>query len=291
MKKQILIFLILATVTATSLYMYNNQTSKVKESIIYFPIDPSVTFTSADTKVILLEEKDEDEYEIQWKVNSTLGKEAYLRQDISLLYEDGMLKDTMSKWVENTDTLQQNKIVTNEDSGHFEAISFHHAELHYPNDIIKSAQTMSYDQLYVIDTPLQPLESFKTPENEEDLNNKKMLDHATNQQLKVVWHNLIRHYNVSIENYYVLPLTKLYDYSKLPLPGLSKEKTDQVIGGLWEGIYKNYFLGVKSPNGEIESPIGSSLPLILISKDMTHLMLLTETKSGQNVQLIQYINP
>ncbi len=291
MKRKRILFILVAAVTATSFYMYHNQSSDVKESIIYFPIDPDVSFSNANTKVNILEEKDEDEYTVQWKVDSTLGKEAYLRQDISLLYEDGMLRDTLSKWEQDTDTLQQKKIITNEDSGHFEAISFHHAELHYPNDIIKSAQTMSYDELYVIDSPLQPLESFKTPETKEDEINKKVLDHATNQQLKVIWHNLIKYFNIPVENYYMIPLTKLYDYSMVPLPGLSKEKTDQVIGGLWEGIYKNYFLGVKNETGEVESPIGSSLPLILVSKDMTHLLVLTETKSGRNVQLVQYIDP
>ncbi|MGM7701978.1 hypothetical protein ACSVDE_09625 [Pseudalkalibacillus sp. Hm43] len=291
MKRKRILFILLAAVTATSFYMYHNQSSDVKESIIYFPIDPDVSFSNANTKVNILEEKDEDEYTVQWKVDSTLGKKAYLRQDISLLYEDGMLRDTLSKWEQEADTLQQKKIITNEDSGHFEAISFHHAELHHPNDIIKSAQTMSYDELYVIDSPLQPLESFKTPETKEDEINKKVLDHATNQQLKVIWHNLIKYFNVPVENYYMIPLTKLYDYSMVPLPGLSKEKTDQVIGGLWEGIYKNYFLGVKNETGEVESPIGSSLPLILVSKDMTHLLVLTETKSGRNVQLVQYIDP
>lgn len=291
MKRKLTIFILLAAITATSFYMYHNQTTSVKESIIYFPIDPTVSFKTADTKVNILEEKDEDEYTVQWKVNSTLGKKAYLRQDISLLYEDGILNDKLSKWVENEDVLQQKKIITSEDSGHYEAISFHHAEIHYPNDVIKSAQTMSYDQLYVIDSPLQPLESFKTPETEEDAINKKVLDHATNQQLKVIWHNLIKYFNIPVENYYMIPLTKIYDYSVIPLPGLTKEKTDQVIGGLWEGIYKNYFLGIKNETGEIESPIGSSLPLILVSKDMTHLLFLTETKSGRNVQFIQYINP
>jgi hypothetical protein len=270
--------------------MYHNQTTDIKESIIFFPIDPNVSFTSADTHVNILEEKDEDEYTVRWTVDSALGKEAYLRQDLSLLYEDGMLNDTMSKWVENEDALKQQKIITSEDSGHYEAISFHHAELHYPNDIIKSAQTMSYDELYVIDSPLQPLESFKEPETEEDAFNKKVLDHATDQQLRVIWHNLINHFNIPVENYYMMPLTKIYDYSFIPLPGLTKEKTDQVIGGLWEGIYKNYFLGIKDESGQAESPIGSSLPLILISKDMTHLLFITETKSGRNVQFIQYFN-
>ncbi|WP_349407812.1 hypothetical protein [Pseudalkalibacillus sp. SCS-8] len=290
--KRMMIFLILfAAISAASLYMYHNQTDEVKESIIYFPIDPTVTFKSADTVLKILEEKDEDEYTIQWKVNSELGKTAYLRQDISLLYEDGLLKGKLSKWMENEDVLQQKEIVTNEDSGHFEAISFHHAELHYPNDIIKSAQTMSYDQLYVIDSPLQPLESFKTPETKQDEINKKILDHATNQQMKVIWHNLIKHFNIQVDHYYMMPLTKISDYDSIPLPGLTKEKTDQVIGGLWEGIYKNYFLGIKDGAGEIESPIGSSLPLILISKDMSHLLFLTETQSGRNVQFVQFIDP
>ncbi|WLD92066.1 hypothetical protein [Alkalihalobacillus sp. AL-G] len=289
MKKQITIVGILATIIGVSLYIHDNQNDKIKESIIFFPIDPSVAFTSANTSLTLLEEKDEDEYSIRWRTNSTIGKKAYLRQDITLLFEDGRLKDTMSKWMENIDRLEQEKTISSEDSGHFEAISFHHAELHYPNDIIKSAQTMSYDQLYVIDTPLQPLESFETPETFEDENNKKVLDHATAQQLKMVWDSLIQYYNIPIENYFMIPMTDLEIYAKHPLPGITQEKTDKIIGGLWEGIYKNYFLGVKS-EGEIESPIGSSLPLLLFHKDMSHLLFLTKTESGKEVQFIQFID-
>ncbi|MCF6137905.1 hypothetical protein [Pseudalkalibacillus berkeleyi] len=290
MKRKQYMFAILVIITSLFLFFYFNHSSDVKESIIYFPIDPKIFFEKTDTVLNVPKKHDEDEYTIQWDVESTLGKKAYLRQDISLLFEDGMLKETLSKWGENTNQILQEKTINNEDSGHFEAISFHHAELHYPNDVIRSAQSMSYDQLYVIDSPLKPLESFKDPETEEDKINKKILDHATNQQLKVIWHNLIKYFNVPVDNYYMIPLTKIYDYSYIPLPGLTKEKTDQIIGGLWEGIYKNYFLGIKNDKGEIEPPNGSSLPLILLSKDMTHLLFLTETKSGSNIQLVQYLN-
>ncbi|WP_257345855.1 hypothetical protein [Pseudalkalibacillus decolorationis] len=290
MKKLAIIAGILVTIIGVFLYFHDNQNNKIKESIIFFPIDSSVTFTSASTTLKLLEEEDEDEYSIRWKVNSTIGKDAYLRQDISLLFEDGRLKETSSRWTEDTDKIEQEKTMMSEDSGHFEAISFHHAELHYPNDVIKSAQTMSYDQLYVIDTPLQPLESFKTPETVEDKDNKKILDHATDQQLKMVWDSLINYYNIPTDEYFMIPFTQLVMYTNHSLPGLSKEKTDKVVGGLWEGIYKNYFLGVKY-EGHIESPIGSTMPLLLFHKNMSHLIFLSKTASGKEVQFIQFIDP
>lgn len=288
MNKQMIVIIILASIIGVSFYVHHNQNDEIKESIIFFPIDPTVSFQSAATSLKLVDEKDEDEYSIRWKTSSNIGKKAYLRQDISLLYEDGRLKDRMSRWMENADKLEQEKTITNEDSGHFEAISFHHAELHYPNDVIKSAQMMSYDQLYVIDTPLQPLDSFKTPNTPEEAHNKKVLDNATDQQVRMVWGSLINYYNIPVENYLMIPLTDLTPYSKLPLPGITQEKTDKIIGGLWEGIYKNYFLGI-NVEGKIESPIGSSLPLILFHKNMSHLLFLTKTASGKPVQFIQFI--
>lgn len=273
-----------------ALILVNTNSNPVRESFIYFPPDPDTTFESASTSLSILTQEDEDEYTLSWKTESKTSETAYLRQDISLLYEEGRLLETMSIWKENTDFLSQQKKITSEDSGHYEAITYHYGEIHYPNDVIKSAQAMSYDQLYVIDSPMTPLETFKTPTSEEEIEWKKLLDHAASQQSQLVFKTLVNNYQLIPEDYYIIPLTKLHLYQDAPLPGLSVKESVDAIGGIWEGLYKYYFLGIQPEEDEIESPIGSTIPFILLHKESPYLLVLYQTKSGKNVQLIQYLN-
>jgi uncharacterized membrane-anchored protein len=288
MKKRLLFFTCFIIILILTILIINKQKDSTIESIIYFPIDPSISFKGASTTLNLIEQVDEDEYKLKWLARSEVNKPVYLRQDISLLFEDGRLKDIMSKWEEDTAVISQEKEISSEDSGHFESISFHHAEVHYANDIIKSAQKMSYDDLYVIASPLHPLESFKIPSTEKEKDDQTVLDHATNQQLHHIWEGLIKYYNIPVENYLYFPLTKIHFYNEHLFPNMDKTETDAAIGGLWEGLYKNYFLGINVSEEKSISPIGSSLPLVLISKDSTHIIILTETSEGDKVQFIQY---
>lgn len=289
MKIRLLLFTCFIIILILTILIIISKKDTTLESITYFPIDESLTFKDAKTIIELIDQIDEDEYELKWSTTSEVNKPVYLRQDISLLYEDGHLKDIMSKWEEEKAVISQKKKLTSEDSGHFEAISFHHAEVHYPNDVIRSAQTMSYDDLYIIASPLHPLVSFKIPSSPEEKENQFVLDHATNQQLHNSWQELINYYNIPIEKYLPLPLTKLHFYNEETLPNMNKTQTNAAIGGLWEGLYKNYFLGINISANRTVSPIGSILPLILISKDATHIIILTETVEGEKVQFIQYI--
>jgi hypothetical protein len=268
--------------------IYKNQIEPIRESLIFFPIDENASFVQSASSINITEQNDEDDYTLGWVVESTLNQDAYLRHDISLLFEDGRLKDTLSSWKENTKTVKQQKEVKSEDSGHFETISYHHAELHYSNDVIKSAQQMSYDELYVTASPLHPLESFKKASTEKEKHDQQVLDHATQQQLKQIWNSLLEYYNIPVDNYHLLPLSELDYYNNHPFPSMSQEQTAVKIGGLWEGLYKNYLLEIKLSPEKTEDPIGSSMPLVVLSKDASHLMVLLQTKSGENVQLVQY---
>ncbi|WP_347549609.1 hypothetical protein ABFG93_19165 [Pseudalkalibacillus hwajinpoensis] len=273
-----------------ALILVNTNSNPIRESFTYFPPDPDVTFESASTSLTILTQEDEDEYTLNWKSESTLSESAYLRQDLSFLYEEGRLIDTMSTWKENTASINQKKKFTSEDSGHYETISYHYGEIHYPNDVIKSAQEMSYDQLYVIDSPMTPLESFKTAHTEEEKEWEFILDHALVQQFQHVFKEIITEYQIRPEDYYIIPLTELHLYQEKALPGLSKEQSTDTIGGIWEGLYRNYFLGIQASEGQTASPIGSTIPLLLLHKQSPYLLVLFQTDSGENIQLIQYLN-
>ncbi|RBW70557.1 hypothetical protein [Bacillus taeanensis] len=288
MKKHIVMLVILLALISILLLCFIKKDT-VKETIIFFPLDETVHFTNAKTNLTLLKQTDEDEYTVKWLTSASLAQPVYLRQDISLLYEDGYLIDTFSKWKENANELEQIKRINSEDSSHFQSISFHHAEIHYPNDIIKSSQMMSYDELYVIDSPMSPLESFKQPQTKQEEEWQKILDHAKNQHIQVVWESLLRYYQIPIQKYNMISLTNLYRYNTSPLPGLTQQQTNEALGRLWEGLYKNYFLGYKKQNGQVVSPIESSIPLVLIDKQATHLIVLFQLQDGSKVQLLQHL--
>ncbi|OZM57681.1 hypothetical protein CIB95_04740 [Lottiidibacillus patelloidae] len=284
-----ILLLCILTLCYSTYYFLSNDKVEVEESLIFFPIDPDVQFIEATSNVYLLDQEDEDEYTIKFLSQSRLDRKAYLRQDLSFVFEDGILAATLSKWKENASTIKQKKEINGEDSSYYETVTFHHAEIHYPDDIIKSSQIMSYDFLYVIDSPLSPLEAFKIPETNLEREWKFILDNTRKQQLQYVWGKLLEASALNASDYYAMPLTALINYNDKTLPNLTKKQSQKAIGGLWEGIYKNYFLGIKEEDGSISSPIGSSLPLILLDKQSTHFIILFETKSGKNVKLIQKI--
>ncbi|WP_141431590.1 hypothetical protein [Bacillus sp. 03113] len=288
MKKKLIIFLIALGIMSTVMFMFQKN-DQVEESIIFFPIDSSISFKLTKTDLSLPERTNTNDYSFLWKVTSILEQKAYLRQDISLLYKNGRLISKMGKWEQNTDTIVQDKSVQSQESGQYMAISFHHAELHPENEQIFSAQQISEDLLYVIDSSFSPFSAFHQPKKKEEKEWKHILDQITNQDLAYSWQKGIETYHINKENYFFIPLSKLINYQNFPLPSFSKEKTDQIIGQLWEGLYKNYFLGIQKKNGSFIDPVGSKMPLILLSKDRTHLLVLFEASDGEMILLRQHI--
>jgi hypothetical protein len=290
MKSKVKLLLTILLVAVFSLimtrFLYSHE---ARESLTYFPIDPTLAFLSTETKLTLLNEKDSDEYIVEWESYSETDKKVYLRQDISFLFVDGVLLDTMSDWKEDVSVMEKKKKLKGEDSSLFQTISLHHAEVHLQDDQIKSAQKMTSDDLYVIDSSFSPLESFRTPENKEHEEWKKILDHVIGQHLQYSWNELLRHFKLNRQQYHELTILDLVEYNEKSLPGLDQQTSQKVMGRLWEGLYKNYLLGIQlSPNESI-SPIGSKIPLILLSKDGTHLYILIEGKNGEKVKLVQEI--
>ncbi|WP_045517621.1 hypothetical protein [Neobacillus niacini] len=268
------IFLILAF----GIYQYT--TPKAQESITYFPIDPKVTFKSLQTKLTLM---DKPANTILWKEHSTLDRKAYLRQDAALLYANGRLLDELWNWKQNTAVLEQEKRITIDKSALLQAITFHYAELHENEDQIFSSQSMSSDQFYFV----KPSHSFKSAKTEDENKWKKQLDEHTQRMLQLSWNKGLRHFSINLKNYQAYPLSQFNELAKDVLPGFTKSETARIVGNLWEGLYKNYILGIKKADGTSANPKGSTLPLILIATDKTHLLVLTETSSGEPILLRQ----
>lgn len=262
---------------------------KAVESLIFFPIDPNINIKEADTSLHLLKSKDNDEYVLNWEVSSNTGDPVYLRQDISLLFADGRLKAVLSDWKDNSSELTQYATYTGKDSSHFVALTFHHGEIHHNDETITSTHRMSKDLIYVIDSSFSPLQSFKDANTQEQREWKEVLDKVTAQQLAYTWEKAVDFFDIHIQNYDLYTLEEIMDLQEKGLPGIDNARSKEIVGRLWEGLYKEYFLGIKTAAGTTIPPIDSSLPLILISKDYMHLLVLFETREGESVKLIQHL--
>lgn len=262
-----------------TLYLINMD----KQAISFFPLDDTHTFNYADTKISLIGEEGTNQYEMQWDVHSQSDTELAMRQDVSLLFVNGRLKGVRSKWQQDTDKIDINQNFIGQDSNHYESISFHQGEIHIDDNTIRSIQRMSHDDLYVIDSPSEPIASFKEPANEYEKEWKEVLKRTSNQQLIYQWQQLMYYFNVDSSDYYAIPLTNLILYEDTPLPNMTKQESNQVIGQLWEGLYKNYIIPALDPPND---KLSSFVPIILIDKEAKHLLVLFEL-NGKKEQLIQ----
>lgn len=275
-------FVLSIAIWSTLKYISNEP--KVQESITFFKIDPKATFKKAETTLILTGRNT-----LHWKIVSSLNQKAYLRQDAGLLYENGRLMGEQHAWKQNTAALTQEKQMDIKQNAYLQAISFHHAELHEKGGQIFSSQTVSEDQIYVITEGSNTPASFHTPGTKEQTEWKQSLDEQTERMLRYSWNKGIRHFSVQLKDYQAFPLNRFNKKAKGSLPGFTKEETAEIMGRLWEGLYKNYILGIKKADGTSVNPAGSTIPLILLANNKSHLLVITETAAGEPILLRQQI--
>jgi hypothetical protein len=289
MKKYIFLGTIAFAIAISALILQMQGFESAEETITFFPLDQSVQYKDANTTLTLQEKKVNNQHRVEWKVSSQLDREAYLRQDLGLLFVNGRLKEKLGKWKQDTADLLQNEGFTSGESAKYDAISFHYSELHGGGERITSSQKMSEDMLYVIDSPFSPLSSFRIAKSLQEREWKKVLDQNVSNRLNKSLEKATRTQGINTANYIAIPLNEIRKYEDQPLPGFSQRETADIIGRLWEGIYKNYFLGIKKSDGTVVDPLDSTLPLILLSKDKTHLLLVTQMKDGESIILTQRI--
>ena len=270
------------------IYSILHYTSQTEESFTYFPANQNAYFQTAETSLTMLDQSNKG-YIILWRTGSVLDRKAYLRQDISFLFGNGLLVDSMGKeWKQQTNKINLEKKVVQNESANYKAISFHHAEIH-SNDSITSSQKMTSNELYVLDSKFSTLHSFHQPTNNEEQEWKNIIDNLIQQRLQVSLEKAQRTLGINPEFYTIFPLTDLYRYEEKPLQGFSVPETKEIIGRLWEGLYKNYFLGIQKKDGTTTDPRGSTIPLILISKNKSHLLVISQLLNGEVVSLRQQI--
>lgn len=121
-----------------------------------------------------------------------------------------------------------------------QAITFHHAELHENENKIFSSQAMSADQTF-----------FLTAHAD---NVKKQLEQQIETMLQLSWNKGLRHFSINLSNYQAYPLSEFNELAKDSLPGFTKPETAKIVGNLWEGLYKNYILGIKKQRVPLKVP-------------------------------------
>lgn len=261
---------------------------QAEESFTYFPADKKASFQSAATTLSLLQKKDA-QYLLYWKTNSLLDRKAYLRQDISLLYANGVLIGKIGKtWKQHVAQITWTQKIAHQESANFKSISFHHAELH-ENSHITSVQSITKNELYVVDSNFSPLYSFQKAVTADEKEWKSVLDKLTYEVINASIENAIKTYSINKEQYSFYLLTDLAPFTHKPFPGFSSQDSSAVIGRLWEGIYKNYFLGIRKKDGTYGEPFGSTIPVILVAKDKSHLIVISELQNGEIMLLRQVI--
>lgn len=281
MKQFFMFSLTIAIAIVATIIVQLNIRTQVEESIKYFPISDTTTFESAFTTISIQEPVKSQQYSLLWRVYSTLDKKTYLRQDISFLFINGRLQAKLGKWKENEQAILLQKKFTTKGPGKWEAISFHHAEIHEQGKTISSAQMMSEDHLYVIDSPSIPTQTFRNAKTIIEKQWVKKLEANLKRQANLLIKKAARTYTIDVHNYDILPLTALASYNQEPLPGFTFAQSQRVIGQLWEGLYKNYFLGIKKEDGTVLDVINSSIPLLLFAKDQTNLLVIFEDTKGE----------
>ncbi len=253
---------------------------QAEESFTYFPADPNASFQSAATTLSLLKKTDA-QYLLQWNTDSLLDRKAYLRQDISLLFTNGVLSGKIGEtWKQQVAQITLTQKTANQESANFKSISFHE------NGHITSVQSITNDELYVVDSNFSPLHSFRKAVTTEEIEWKVVLDKLTHKKINASIENAVQTYSINKRHYSFFLLT---DFTNKALPGFNSQDSNAVIGRLWEGIYKNYFLGIRKKDGTYEEPIGSTIPVILVAKDKSHLIVISELRNGEIMLLRQVI--
>ncbi|WP_100398348.1 hypothetical protein [Bacillus sp. FJAT-44742] len=260
------------------------EPSGLRETFSIYPPDPKASYEAAETSLDILHIEDDDEYILEWSISSSLNEEASLRQDLSLFFENGYLRDVMTVWEEDSKDLSFKKKLKGEDSNKFEVLTLHHAEILKDQEGWKSRQSMSHDTLYVLDSPFTDLHSFKNnPSSSEDQDSKEVLDYIMEQQLNHVEKGLRKHFSLE-EDIDLYPITAITSWYEAPPAFLPEDRVDAFIGTIWETLYHHVLLDKKSASGTKDVPLGHSMPFIAWSQEEQCIYLIVKMQDGSPVK-------
>ncbi|MFT8710007.1 MAG: hypothetical protein ABF586_02185 [Sporolactobacillus sp.] len=254
------------------------QTIAEQPAITYFPESHAPLFKYYKTRLRL----EMRTSKLDWTTCSSLLRPVYLLQNFSLLYHNNRLIEVSNAWKNGAKQLTKQKIM-DADSGYFQAMTIHQAEIHQ-QETIYGKETVSSAQLF-IRTKQPHFHAFDRPVTTDDKRFAAATIFHLNQQQHVLLEQAAKQYNLPIARYKLLTLADLADTpAEDVFPGHPRD-AERISGQLWEGLYKTVINGFQMGENQYEPAIGSTLPILLIGSD--DLFIVTEAASGHIVVLKQ----
>ena len=269
------IMIIISLFVIFTLYqMYNKTATTMK----YFPIDTHHSIVESNTEL----EYDTKQKNINWYVSSTSNQPVYLRQDVSLLYENGVFKGLLNKWRTDEVTIEQQESVPYNQDALLQSVSFHHGEIH--NENITSIQAMTDAMLYIIEKD-NHLDAFQHPQSPFEKESVKKLTDQTEENLQQQLNRLLTYYEIDASDYIVTSLVDITKQKENVLSSITEENNAKILGQFWEGLYREYITLLMS----YEDIPRHYVPFVLIAKDESHVLVLYEIEQ-EKYKLIQQIS-
>lgn len=251
-------------------------------------MDPKMTFDEAKTHLSLQTQR--ENYIVRMDTYSRTSRSATVRQELSLVFCDGILIGRAYDREKEVDTLIQQWKQQNQSSHLYQVITLHHAEFHRENKTATGQQILTGDRLYISASRQKSARAFRTPDTPEEIKIKKILDDHLQHQLQFEWRMAMKKFEIDPKQFYLIPLTQLHEYTHdEPLPGLVSDQSYVVLGMLWEGLSRHYDANLEDAKEENTRTSGSSVPLLLIEKNGHSIKVLYRTREGLYHQLSQNV--
>lgn len=281
MKKNKTPWLVVGFSVLVALVIIRWQTVADQPAITYFPDNHAPIFKSYGTRLDLEPTTDK----LNWTTYSTLLRPVYLLQNFSLLYHNNRLTEVSNVWKNGAIHLTAQKII-NADSGYFQAITVHQAEMHQ-HEAIYGKEVASSAQLFV-HANQNGFHAFSTPATDDEKRFAAAMLYHLNHQQRALLERAARQYTIQLPRYKLLTLADLADTPAEDVFSSDPQGAERISGQLWEGLYKAVVNGFQMGENQYEPAIGSTLPLLLIGND--HVLIVTEAASDHIIVLKQQLS-
>ncbi|MFB5662052.1 hypothetical protein [Alteribacillus sp. HJP-4] len=142
-----------------------------------FLVFPETLHANVISTLDILHIEDDDEYILEWGAQSSGQEINASERMVSILFEDGYMKEVFSKDQRKSEKLVLQKQTKAQESSKYEVVT-----LNFSREKDKFTVGADAVSLYVLDTPRSDMVSFKNPKNDVEKKAKKILDAVTFQQ-------------------------------------------------------------------------------------------------------------
>jgi hypothetical protein len=266
---------------------------KEEPQLILYPIEDKKEVKSNLT--FSLTRQKGEHYRLHIKGTTKANPTPKLVQDLSLVYSNGRLIEKRYGYQEESAFLEQRFVHSSEGSHRYDVISFHHALFEDNKGELNSGIHLSADQVYVLSSAFQPTLLFHRSQTNTQKQWQRILDHAISEQWRYHWQYLLSFFQIESNQYEIIPLNQLNRfYQEKMTPTSHFQKPSQflnLLGRIWEDIYVYYYIGQQAHTDSLLNTQGSSMPVILISKNGSGFKILFRASDGQEVMIERNISP